>query len=296
MTNVKKLFSWEDTTLAVLVFLWVAIGGGITVLHLYTVGFMGLILLVGLSKGLWPALARTAILSAVMLLTGRFKTVPHMIHLANVASMMSCAVLAGFLGDRQRKAQEALKRSFSETLEGLARVLEARDPYTQGHSMRASEIALMIAQGMEVDKKAQLAIQQAGILHDLGKIGTPDGILRKNESLTLAEKKTMHEHPVIGHQILKGIGFLQEAAVLVRHHHERYDGSGYPDGLAGSAIPLGARILAVADALDALTTDRPYHKAISYDEAVQELAKEAGRQFDPVVFDALKRCYRSPST
>ncbi len=279
-----------------LTLLWMWIGSnGTAAFHLLTVGLMGLILSLGLTRGLFVALSRTGIVTLSILIAEGWKGQAHPAHLANATSMMACAVLAGFLGDRQRKTQEALKRGFSETLEGLAHALEARDPYTEGHSRRTSEIALTIAQELGLDEKAKLVIQQAGILHDLGKIGTPDAILRKNGSLTLDEKRIMHAHPVVGSQILKGISFLEEAAILVLHHHEHYDGTGYPDALVGSAIPLGDRILAAADALDALTTDRPYHKAISYGEAVVELEKGAGYQFDPAVIDALKRSYRSPS-
>lgn len=255
--------------------------------HLYTVGLMMFIFSIGLSRGFLAAFSRVMLISIVLFFVSSWRGQPHTAHLADVSSMMMCAVLSGFLGDRERRAKETLKKSFAQTLEALAHALEARDPYTEGHSRRTAQIAILIAHQLGVDTRERTAIEQAGLLHDLGKIGTPDNVLRKNGSLTPQERLLMEQHPIVGDQILKGVSFLEEAAILVRHHHEHYDGSGYPEGLAGSKIPIGARILSVADVLDALTTDRPYHQALDFESAVRQMKGDMAHLFDPDVLGAL---------
>lgn len=267
---------------------WMAAPKGMAVFHLYTVGCMVLILSLGFNRGLAAGLSRALLACAAVLLFAAYGPMRHMMWL-EIFSLASCGAFAGILGWKQRKAEDALKRSFYQTLEALARALEARDPYTEGHTQRTARYAVAIAREMGLDEPARTAIEQAGLLHDLGKIATPDAILRKEGPLTPAERAEMLRHPAAGSRILSGVEFLSRAAVLVRHHHESYDGSGYPDGLAGSAIPLGARILAAADTLDAMTTDRPYRKGLSFAEAGLELERGAGSQFDPAVIAALKR-------
>jgi putative two-component system response regulator len=173
-----------------------------------------------------------------------------------------------------------LERSFLGSLEALANALEARDAYTRGHSDRVARWSqeLALAAGLSPPRAAVVA--RAGRLHDLGKIGVPEGVLRKPAALTPAEWQRMREHPLVGAQILAPLEFFAEGALIVRHHHERLDGSGYPDGLRGEAIPLGARVVAVADTYDALTSDRPYRRGLSHEEAVRRLRGEAGRTLD----------------
>jgi len=132
-------------------------------------------------------------------------------------------------------------------------------------------------------------LRRGALLHDIGKIGVPDNILRKPAALSEAEWVTMRKHPEFGARIVAGIPFLEDVARIVRHHHERWDGRGYPDGLAGEDIPLGARIFAVADSFDAMTSDRPYRRAMTIDEARAEVARCRGTQFDPTVADAFAR-------
>lgn len=280
-------FTWEDGALAALTAAWLAAPKGMTVFHIYTVGAMVLILSLGFRRGLTAGLSRTGAVCAVVYLSAMYGPMGHQMWL-EIFSLASCGAFAGVLGWKQRKAQDALEESFCQTLDVLASALEARDPYTQGHTKRTAGYADSIALEMGLDGETRILINRAALLHDLGKIGTPDAVLRKEGSLTPAERGEINRHPADGARILKGVGFLKEAAALVRYHHENYDGSGYPDGLAGSAIPLGARILAAADTLDAMTTDRPYRKGLSFAEAEKELEKKAGSQFDPAVIEAFK--------
>lgn len=182
---------------------------------------------------------------------------------------------------------EELRRAYMEIIQVLAQAIEAKDPYTHGHVARVREIAVRIARTMKLpDEKVEL-ISKAAILHDVGKISTPESILLKPDKLTDTEFKIMKDHARASLDILKGIKSLEEDVMdMVVHHHERYDGKGYPDGLSGEDIPLGAHIIAVADVYDALTTDRPYRKAWTEEKAVSVMAENAGTQFHPKVMDA----------
>jgi putative nucleotidyltransferase with HDIG domain len=182
----------------------------------------------------------------------------------------------------------ALQRSRSEveeayfgSLDAFARAIDARDNYTFEHSARVAAISLEIADGMGISGEERKALRRSGLLHDIGKIGVQDQILLKAGPLTEEEWEQIRRHPGIGFDILKDIGFLKRSLDGVRHHHERWDGSGYPDGLRGSVIPQQARIISVADAFDAMTSDRAYRKGYSIDFAVATIRQGAGSQFDP---------------
>jgi len=180
-----------------------------------------------------------------------------------------------------------LQRTYVGTMHALSALLDARDASTQGHSQRVVQYTLAIAHALGITDREQLQIIQYGaLLHDVGKIGVPDAVLRKPTSLTAEEWIEMRKHPEIGYQMLKNIDFLQKALPIVRYHHERWDGSGYPHGLAGAAIPLEARIFALADAFDALLSERPYKRGLSHEQAVERLAADRGTHFDPMVMDA----------
>jgi len=179
------------------------------------------------------------------------------------------------------------REMFVRGVRGLVHAQEARDPYAKFHSENVAHFAGCIARAMGLDAQQVAVVHRAGLLHDLGKIGVPDGILWKPSNLTDQERALMQQHVVVGVRILDQLRFLEREVPLVRHHHERYDGGGYPDGIAGEAIPLGARILGVADALDAITADRPYRQARPVHVALQTIVADAGRQFDPRVVDAL---------
>ena len=174
------------------------------------------------------------------------------------------------------------------TVEALAATVDAKDAYTRGHSGRVSSYAAAIAAALGLSEADVTRIRQAGLLHDVGKIGVPDAILLKPGGLTDEEFAVIKQHPEIGERILQGLPFLREILPAVRHHHERWDGRGYPDGLAGAAIPPDAAILAVADSLDAMTSSRTYRVALSVSEAIRRVREGAGAQYDPrvvVAFD-----------
>lgn len=179
-----------------------------------------------------------------------------------------------------RKTYRRLQQASFQSLLGLANALEAKDVYTRGHSERVAALARRIALGAGVPPAAADVIAQAGLLHDLGKIGIPEGVLRKPGPLSDEEWGLMRRHPIVGAQIVAPLEFFAEGAIIVRHHHERHDGSGYPDGLRGELIPLGARIVAVADVYDALTSDRAYRPRLARPEAVRRLDAAAGQTLD----------------
>jgi putative nucleotidyltransferase with HDIG domain len=185
---------------------------------------------------------------------------------------------------QERNRAQELRRSYKATVLALANAVEARDAYTGRHAQRVAAYGLRIAHaaGVEVDPQVEFGF----LLHDVGKVAVPDAILFKPGPLTPEERALMVKHPQIGSEILRHIDFLDEAKVVVRHHHERWDGDGYPDGLAGEDIPLQARVFAVADALDALTTDRPYRPACGWAEARQVIRAASGTQFDPAIVAA----------
>lgn len=169
----------------------------------------------------------------------------------------------------------------------IAHAIDLKDVYTGRHARDVADIAVRIARAMRLPEAEVGTIRIAGLLHDIGKIGISGGIIRKTGALTPDEKSVMKQHPVIGADIMQPVDLLTDAAALVRHHHEHFDGSGYPDGLKGIEIPIGSRIVFVADAFDAMTTDRPYRRARSKREAMQILEDHAGTQFDPIVVKAL---------
>lgn len=179
------------------------------------------------------------------------------------------------------------------SLSMIAQAIDAKDPYTAMHSRNVSEISLRIARRMRLPETEVRKLRIGGLLHDIGKIGVSAQIIRKPAGLTSDEQLAMREHPVVSANIMKPVELLTEAAELVRHHHEHCDGSGYPDGLIGDAIPLGSRIILVADAYDAMTTDRPYRKGRSSEEALTVLREHAGRQFDTQVVTALEEVLQS---
>jgi hypothetical protein len=185
-----------------------------------------------------------------------------------------------------------LQATNRELLELMVKAIEARDPYTSGHSQRVAQIARFLAMDMGLQLREVDQIATAALLHDVGKIYEEFApILRKEGRLTQEERQIMHSHPIRSAELVGTISNLRGYVHrCVRHHHENFDGSGYPDGIAGTDIPVGARIILVADTTDAMTTDRPYRKALAYERVVDELEKLSGRQFDPHVVAVFKRC------
>jgi ribonuclease P protein subunit RPR2 len=186
---------------------------------------------------------------------------------------------------RERQRARELSESYMATVRALAGAVEARDAYTAHHADRVTAygIELAVASGLEIADDSEL--ECAFLLHDIGKVAIPDGILFKAGTLDAEERTVMERHPVIGESIISEIAFLEPARPLVRHHHERWDGAGYPDGLAAEEIPVVARVFALADALDALTSDRPYRAAVGIAQARDVLESSDG-QFDPAVLEA----------
>jgi HD-GYP domain-containing protein (c-di-GMP phosphodiesterase class II) len=186
---------------------------------------------------------------------------------------------------QERARAQELRRSYMATVRALSNAVEARDAYTGKHAERVTAYGMEIARAVEMPLSDLPEIEFGFLLHDVGKVAIPDAILYKPDSLNDQERALMARHPVIGAEIIRGIEFLGDAALVVRSHHERWDGKGYPDGLAGEEIPLVARVFAVADVLDALTTDRPYRPASSLAVAREMIKHESGTQFDPRVVE-----------
>jgi HD-GYP domain-containing protein (c-di-GMP phosphodiesterase class II) len=174
-----------------------------------------------------------------------------------------------------------IEETYYQTLVTLARVVEAKDAYSAGHLERVRQYVDGMADRLKLDAETKKILSGGAILHDLGKVGIPDGILKKEGRYDEEDYDVMRQHSVIGENILKPLQAMSQLSLLVRHHHESFDGSGYPDGLKGEAIPLTSRILTIADIYDALTTDRPYRKALSKPEAVTILKKYEGSKLDP---------------
>jgi putative nucleotidyltransferase with HDIG domain len=183
-------------------------------------------------------------------------------------------------------------QTYDATLGALANALDVRDSETGGHSDRVLQYMELLIEQIGADAGSNQLLRRGALLHDIGKIGVPDNILRKPAALSDAEWVVMKRHPEFGARIVSGIPFLHDVAQIVRHHHERWDGKGYPAGLAGEQIPLGARIFAVADSFDAMTSDRPYRRAMTITAACEEVQRCSGTQFDPAVADAFARIGR----
>lgn len=204
-----------------------------------------------------------------------------------LASLLAIAVANAKMETRQHA-------TFLRTMESLATALEARDEYTRGHSQRVSEVSLMIGERMGLSQAALEELRVGTILHDIGKIGVPDAILNKPGKLTEQEFEIMKTHTIKGYEICKPLNLSDGVLMIIRNHHERLDGSGYPDGLRGGDLPLPLRIVCVADAFDAMSSRRPYRGVMSPKAVLSELSRYAGTQFDPVVVEHLKELLKSP--
>lgn len=178
-----------------------------------------------------------------------------------------------------------MRENYLNTVEALVQALEAKDKYTSGHSARVGKLAVATGEAMKMSEEKIEFLKYAAVLHDVGKIGVSEVILNKEGKLIDSEWESIRSHPVIGQTIIKGIKFLFDIGQVVRHHHERFDGKGYPDGIQGEEIPLESRIIAVADTYDAITSDRSYRKGSAHSDAINELKRVAGSQLDPKIVE-----------
>ncbi len=201
--------------------------------------------------------------------------------LRSLSSLIATAVISARIEERRRT-------TFLRTMESLATALEARDDYTRGHSQRVCELSLLIGQSLGFSSDALEELRVGTVLHDIGKIGVPDAILNKPGRLTDEEFDIMKSHPVIGYEICKPLMLSEGVLLIIRNHHEKLDGSGYPDGLKGGELPLSLRIVCVADAFDAMSSRRPYRGVMDISVVLGELSKGAGVQFDPVVVECIR--------
>ncbi len=194
--------------------------------------------------------------------------------------------------ERTAKLQQAyrtLKKSHLDSVKVLAEAIDAKDPYTRGHSDRVKRMSLAIAKKMGFSEERLENLEYGALLHDIGKIGIKDEVLQKQAPLSSEEYQYIQEHPLIGVKIVEGVEFFKDKIPMIRHHHEHYDGNGYPDGLAGEAIPLEARIISLPDAFDAMTSARPHRNIMLLQDVLAELEKCKGKQFDPKVLDIFIR-------
>ena len=192
------------------------------------------------------------------------------------------------LNKQKNEIEESYKRlddSYRSTVIAMSNAVDARDSYTAGHSERVSEISLSIGQELRLSETDLKNLEYATLFHDIGKIGISDNILNKRGKLSDVEYDIVKEHPDIGVNILKDINFLADSLQIIRHHHERFDGGGYPSGMIGENIPLGSRIIAIADTYDAMTSNRPYRLGLDHDLTINEIIKNKGSQFDGKLVD-----------
>lgn len=191
------------------------------------------------------------------------------------------------LARRSFELYTKMRKVYLDTIRALAAAIDAKDPYTKGHSERVADISVALAQELNLSGRDIESIEYTALLHDIGKIGIADNILGKNSSLTNKEFDKIKEHTVIGAKIIEPVDFLKNSYKAIYHHHEKYNGKGYPDGIKSEKIPILARIIAVADAYDAMSSDRPYRKKLSHNKILKELEEQSGKQFDPEVVKAL---------
>ena len=191
------------------------------------------------------------------------------------------------LARRSFELYTKMRKVYLDTIRALAAAIDAKDPYTKGHSERVAQLSVALAQDLHLSGRDIENIEYTALLHDIGKIGIDDGILGKNGSLTSEEYKKIKEHTIMGAKIIEPVDFLKNSYQAIYHHHERYNGNGYPDGLKSENIPILARIIAVADAYDAMGSDRPYRKKLSKEKILKEFTEQSGKQFDPQIVNAL---------
>ncbi len=196
---------------------------------------------------------------------------------------------ATYLEDQVNSARNKIMTCYEGTVSALILTIDAKDHYTYNHSNRVSKLSCSIARAMGVPEQTIKEIGNAASIHDIGKVGIEENILKKNGKLSLEEYTEIKKHPAIGVRIVQSIPFLEDAIPVILHHHERYDGKGYPEGITGDQIPLSARIVIVADAIDAMMSDRPYRDALTMTKVLSELKENSGTQFDPEIVEIIEK-------
>lgn len=256
------------------------------------------ILLAAIWFGMRGAIIAATVVSLVylpyMLVAWSGRVAENMNQGGEVVTFWIVGLLAGWLATRERRALQRAADMSRDALKALVAALDAREHQTEQHSHRVAELAGRIGRRLRLDSRSLTVLREAAVLHDVGKIGVPDQVLLKPGPLTDEERRIMQRHAEMGYEILSAATHLREVAELVHAHHERFDGTGYPRGLAGQAIPLGARIFAIADVYDALTSDRPYRNAMAHDEAMRLIDEQNGRAFDPDVVAAFTAEIQQP--
>ncbi|MCK5125658.1 MAG: response regulator [candidate division Zixibacteria bacterium] len=235
------------------------------------------------SLAAYPLVSRGEVIGLLNLIQdNRFSPLrPGQINLLSIIASKIASAIAN------NRLYEHLQSSYHKAIKALANSIEARDQYTRGHTDRVTVLADLIASRLNWPEEKRAELKMGCTLHDIGKIGVPDAILNKPGKLTREEQDIMRVHPLLGARIVEGIDYLQAAVPYILYHHEQYDGSGYPHGLAGDDIPIEGRLLAVADTYDAIVSRRPYRKGASPAKAIEELKKFKGKQFDPVIAEVL---------
>jgi HD-GYP domain-containing protein (c-di-GMP phosphodiesterase class II) len=277
-------------------FLSVGIGlllfyGNMLYLHIIVISLMIVMLIKcyyqGVLNGLsWLSLIILSLI-ALMFKNGVFTNN----ELSEIMLILIPSVIVGLLAEKQRRYVKQLKETYLSALKALAEATDARDSYTQGHSERVAKYAVSMAKELSLSEREINSLEQAALLHDIGKIAIPDKILHKTGPLDESDWSIMRRHPEHGQRILSKLSFLSETLPLVLYHHIRFDKEGYPAKKKSVKIPLTARILTVADAFDAMTSDRAYRSRLSVKQALEELEKCSGTQFDPEAVKALKKKY-----
>jgi len=243
--------------------------------------------------GLRGSLATTAVITAVFsahaILDWPGDYVEQANQLGELVGFWVVGVIPGYLFDRQRSLLISLAKANEQTLLVLVAALDMREKNTRLHSQRVRDYTLLLAERYGVPEKERKVIAFGALLHDVGKISVSDNILLKPTELSEAEWREMRKHPLVGYKALQRVDFLRDSAEIVYAHHEHYDGTGYPRGLRGEEIPLGARLFMVADVFDALTSERPYRHPASFSDAAAEIRRESGTHFDPVIVEVFEK-------
>jgi putative nucleotidyltransferase with HDIG domain len=208
-----------------------------------------------------------------------FEAMAVQVAIVHILMYATIGLVLGLVLERLRENNERMRRSYQTSLDALANAVAAKDDETNGHCQRVVQYSILIGRELGLNPRLMQQLEWGALLHDIGKIAVPDAILKKPGPLTDEEWVVMKEHPYMGYLMIKDIDFLREGADVVLHHHERVDGRGYPKGLVGEEIPLLARVFAITDTLDAITSDRPYRKAQPIEKAREEIARHAGSQF-----------------